>query len=127
MHKDSTIAQVAAAHFALVAALVLSLAAAGRPLLGALLGGGAMGASLLLLWGMVHAVAFEARRTLLLALAAAKFFLYLALVTAVIRGWLAVDAAGFAAGVSCFVAATLVVTALRSARRGVVGFHGARV
>jgi hypothetical protein len=127
MRKDSTIAQVAAAHFALVALLVLSLAASGRPLSGAVLGGGAMGASLLLLWGMVHAVAFEGRRTLLLAAAAAKFFLYLAFVTAVIRGWLAVDAGGFAAGVTCFVGATVVVTALRSSRRGGVGFDGARV
>ncbi len=127
MHRGVTIARVAITHFILVAVLLGGLAVAGQRLGGALVGGVAMGASLLLLWGMVRTVAFEGRRSLLVALATLKVFLYLALAGAVITGRLVVDAEGFAAGVTCFVTATVIVTLLGTSTKGVARPHGARV
>ncbi|MGH7819449.1 MAG: hypothetical protein ACREQ9_06740 [Candidatus Binatia bacterium] len=113
MYREAVLLQVGLVHAALVCALVGALAVAGLPVRGALLGGGAMAASLALLWGMARAVLAPQHRSAVALLGSLKVILYLGLVTAVLSGRLVADGAGFAAGVGCFLLATVAVALAR--------------
>lgn len=106
MTRPAALLQIATAHAALLAALLLVLGVTGRPLRGALLGGGLMALSMLLFAATARA-AVAARRLFVAALASFKILLYLGLATAVLTGWVVADGVGFAAGVTCFVVATV--------------------
>lgn len=107
---------IACLHGALVAVAAIVSVAAGWPVRGVVLGGSAMGGSLILIWGTAR-LTLAGNRTGLALLASAKVLLYAALLTAVLTGWLVADGEGFAVGITCFVVATLSVVTVSSRRR----------
>lgn len=100
--------RVGLVHGLLVVALAAALSVAGLPVKGALLGGTAMAFSLAFLFVLARAVAVGSKSAVAV-LASLKTFAYLGLVTAALTGRLVADGGGFAAGVSCFVLASLIV------------------
>lgn len=110
MSREIVLLRVGVLHVILVMGLASVLAVAGRRIDGALVGGAAMAASLFLLWAMARSVVAAGRRALVGLLGIAKISMYLGLAGAALSGKLAVDGAGFAAGVACFLLATVAVT-----------------
>lgn len=118
MRDDEILWRAGVWHVALLATLLVILAGARLPVRGAAAGGLAMGLSAVLLWAGVRTVVTRGRRSLGTALAVLKVAFYLGLASAALRGWMALDGAGFAAGVSCFPLATVAAVVERSRRRG---------
>ena len=113
MIRPAVIVHVVVVHTALLAAAVLVLGLAGRPIRGAVLGGGVMALSTLLFAATARA-ALAAQRLFVATLASFKVFLYLGLAIAALTGRIVADGAGFAAGVTCFVLAVVTVALLGS-------------
>jgi len=117
MDRESLLYKVGTAHALLLVALLVVLQVAGRPLRGALLGGGLIGFSFLSFWGIAGSIAAGGRRGLGFALTALKILAYFGLTAAILTGRLSADGEGFGLGVSCFVVATVVVAVTRRTPR----------
>jgi hypothetical protein len=116
MYRESVLKRICVLHGALVVAAVFVSVALGFPARGIAMGGGAMAASLLLIWGMVR-LTMAGRKGWLVTLASLKVLLYLSLLAAIFTGWFVADGAGFAIGVTCFLVSTVLVVALSSRRQ----------
>ena len=68
-------------------------------------------AFLIALWGIAKLALARPRGPMLPLLVTAKVLFYLGLVAAALTGRIVADGEGFAAGIGCFLAATLLVTA----------------
>ena len=112
VHREEALLRVGLLHGVFVLALVTVLATLGQPVRGAALGGGLMALSFVLLWAMGRSLVSR-REGLLPLLALAKISLYLGLAAAVLTGRLVADGTGFAAGVTCFLAAAVAAAVFR--------------
>jgi hypothetical protein len=117
MGRDVVLQRVGALHVALLGVLVLAQLGFGYPLKGALLGGGLAGFSFVTFWVVARSITEPRKKGLAILLGVLKISFYLALSAAILRGHLVADGVGFALGVSCFVAAT-VIGALTNPIRG---------
>jgi hypothetical protein len=109
MNRDVVLWRVAVAHVGLLALLLIAQHLLGFPHRGALLGGGLVGFSFVTFWIVARSITDPRRKGLAVALGTLKVALYLGISAAVLGGRLVADGGGFALGVSCFVAATLIV------------------
>jgi hypothetical protein len=109
MNRDLALRRVAVVHVGLLAALLIAQGLLGFPHKGALLGGGLAGFSFVTFWVIARSITEPGRSGLAIALGILKAGLYLLLSAAILTGRLAADGGGFALGVSCFVAATVIV------------------
>ena len=108
MTRNVILVRVGLLHGGLVCLLVAALATADLPVKGSALGGGLMALSFALLWGLGRALV-SGRGSLVPLLALTKVALYLGLAAAALTGRIVADGAGFAAGVACFLLATVAV------------------
>jgi hypothetical protein len=109
MNRDLALRRVAAVHVGLLAALLIAQHLLGLSHRGALLGGGLAGFSFVTFWVVARSITEPRRKGLAIVLGFLKIVFYLALSAAVLSGRLVADGGGFALGVSCFVAATVIV------------------
>jgi len=111
--RERTLWQVAGVHAALLATLVLLLGATGPRGQGALLGGGLIGFSYVSFWMVARSIAHPRGRPVAILLGSLKILLYFGLTAAALTGTFVTDGAGFALGVTSFVAAVVAVAALQ--------------
>jgi hypothetical protein len=108
MNRDLVLQRVAVAHVGLLTVLLIAQHLLGLPHRGALLGGGLAGFSFVTFWVVARSITEPRKKSWAIVLGALKIVLYLGLSAAVLAGRLVADGGGFALGVSCFVAATMI-------------------
>jgi len=121
MNRDVVLWRVAAVHVGLLALLLIVQRVLSFPHRGALLGGGLVGFSFVTFWIVARSITDPRRKGMAIVLGTLKVALYFGISAAVLSGRLVADGGGFALGVTCFVASTVIVAFVWPVRLEAIG------